>query len=71
MTTAERLKRLAQSSEIVWWGDQLSVTVSVGGTPLGPVGDLVPLLARTGKALQQAIAKGGNFAVVLSASETP
>ncbi|MGD0225078.1 MAG: diguanylate cyclase [Terriglobia bacterium] len=71
LTTAERLKRLAQSSEIVWWGDQLSVTVSVGGTPLGPVGDLVPLLARTGKALQQAIAKGGNFAVVLSASETP
>lgn len=71
LTTAERLKRLAQSSEIVWWGDQLSVTVSVGGTPLGPVEGLVPLLDRTGKALNQAIAKGGNFAVVLSASETP
>ena len=26
LTTAERLKRLAQSSEIEWWGDQLSVT---------------------------------------------
>lgn len=71
LTTAERLKRLAESSEIVWWGDQLSVTVSVGGTSLGTVAGLVPLLDRAGKALQQAIAKGGNFAVVLSASETP
>ena len=71
LSTAERLRRLAQSSEIVWWGDQLSITVSVGGTALGPVADLVPLLDRTGKALNQANAKGGNFAVVLSAVETP
>ena len=70
LTTAERLKRLAQSSEIVWWGDQLSVTVSVGGTAWAAAEDLVPLLDRTGRALQQAVAKGGNFAVVLSAPET-
>jgi diguanylate cyclase (GGDEF)-like protein/PAS domain S-box-containing protein len=71
LTTAERLKRLAESSEIAWWGDQLSVTVSVGGTLLRPAEDIVPLLERAGKALKQAVAEGGNFAVVLCAPETP
>jgi diguanylate cyclase (GGDEF)-like protein/PAS domain S-box-containing protein len=70
LTTAGRLRRLAQSSEIVWWGDRLSITVSVGGTALVVAEDLVSLLDRTGRALQQAVAKGGNCAVVLSASET-
>jgi diguanylate cyclase (GGDEF)-like protein len=71
LSTAERLKRLAQSSEIIWWGDKLSVTVSVGGTVLRPGEALVPLLDRTGNALKQANVKGGNFALVLCAPETP
>lgn len=69
--TAERLKRLAASSEIVWWGDQLSVTVSVGGTVCTPGESIETLLARTGMALKQASAQGGNFANVLDAPETP
>ena len=71
LTTAERLKRLALSSEIAWWGDQLSVTVSVGGTVLNPGEPIAPLLDRTGNALKQAIAQGGNSAIVLCAPETP
>jgi len=71
LTTAERLKRLAQSSEIVWWGDQLSVTLSVGGTLMRLLEDLVPLLERAGNALKQAVAQGGNLAIVLCAPETP
>src|SRR5208337_2659694 len=70
LTTAERLKRLALSSEIAWWGDQLSVTVSVGGTVLNPGEPIAPLLDRTGNALKQAIAQGGNSAIVLCAPET-
>ena len=61
LTTAERLKRLAQSSEIAWWGDQLSVTVSVGGTVLSPGEPIAPLLDRTGNALKQAVAQGRQF----------
>lgn len=71
LTTAERLKRLARASEIVWWGDQLSVTVSVGGTVLRPGEPIESLLGRTGTALKQAVAQGGNFAMVLCAPETP
>ncbi|MGA2985325.1 MAG: diguanylate cyclase [Terriglobia bacterium] len=71
LTTAERLKRLARSSEIAWWGDPLSATVSVGGTVLRPGEPIEALLGRAGNALQQADAKGGNFAIVLCAPETP
>jgi diguanylate cyclase (GGDEF)-like protein/PAS domain S-box-containing protein len=71
ITTAERLKRLAQSSEIAWWGDHLSVTVSVGGTILRLGEPIGSLLDRAGCALKQAVAKGGNTAIVLCAPETP
>jgi PAS domain S-box-containing protein/diguanylate cyclase (GGDEF)-like protein len=71
LSTAERLRLLAQSSEITWWGDQLSVTVSVGGTVLRPEEHVIPLLDRTGNALRQAIAQGGNLVIVLCAPETP
>ena len=70
LITADRLKQLAQSSEIVWWGDHLSVTVSVGGTVLSPGEPIVSLLGRTGSALEQAVAQGGNLAIVHRAPET-
>jgi diguanylate cyclase (GGDEF)-like protein/PAS domain S-box-containing protein len=71
LTTAERLTQLAQSSEIAWWGDPLSVTVSVGGTVSRPGEPIESLLGRAGSALQQAVAQGGNCAIVVCASETP
>ena len=71
LTIAERLKRLAHSSEIVWWCDKLSVTVSVGGSVLAPGEPLDLLLERAGSALKQASAQGGDSAVVFGAPETP
>jgi PAS domain S-box-containing protein/diguanylate cyclase (GGDEF)-like protein len=67
----ERLKHLAHSSEIVWWGDELSVTASVGGTILIPGEPLDELLGRAGSALKQAAARGGNSAVIVCVPETP
>jgi diguanylate cyclase (GGDEF)-like protein len=71
LTIAERLKRLARCSEIAWWGDQLSVTVSIGGTVLQPGEPPGPLLERAGGALKQALAQGGNCAIVLCPPVTP
>ncbi len=68
-TAAERLRKLAQSSEIVWWGDHVSVSVSVGGSTLRPGEPAMSLLGRTGRALQQAAAQGGNRAAVIGASD--
>jgi diguanylate cyclase (GGDEF)-like protein/PAS domain S-box-containing protein len=70
LTAAERLKRLAESSEIVWWGDHLSVTVSVGATVLKPGEAADVLLGRAGNALHEANAQGGNVVVMLTAPET-
>ncbi len=70
LTTAERLKRLANSSEIVWWGDRLSVTVSLAGTVLTPGEPLERLLGRTGDALKEAGEGGGNSVLVRGAPET-
>lgn len=71
LSTAERLKRLAQSSEIAWWGDPLSVTVSVGGTLTKPNESLAGLFERAGAALKTAAAQGGDAAIVLPAPSTP
>jgi diguanylate cyclase (GGDEF)-like protein/PAS domain S-box-containing protein len=71
LTTAERLKRLAHSSEIIWWGDELAVTVSVGGTVLTPGEPLDALLGRAGSALKEAIARGGDSAFIVGALGTP
>ena len=70
LTVAERLKQLAQFSKIVWWGDHLSVTVSVGGTVLSPGEPVFSVLGRAGSALEQAIFQGGNLAIVHRAAET-
>ncbi len=66
-TTAARLRRLAESSEIVWWGDELSVTVSIGGTVVAPLEPVEEFLGRVGMALMEAVAQGGNSAVILDA----
>ena len=70
LATAERLKRLAGSSAIVWWGDELSVTVSVAGTVLKPGEPLELLLERVHGTLKEAVERGGNCAIVPDVQET-
>jgi len=67
LTTAERLKRLAEASEIAWWGDQLSVTAWVGGTVITPDDTVATLLERCGSALQAT--QNGNGAAVLPSAQ--
>jgi PAS domain S-box-containing protein/diguanylate cyclase (GGDEF)-like protein len=62
-STAERLKRLAESSEIAWWGDHLSVKVLVAGTILTPGEAIASLLERAGRALKQATGQGAILSV--------
>lgn len=60
--TAERIKKTVQASEVQWWGDRWSVTVSIGGTAVGAGDTLDSLLARATRALEQSIEAGGNRA---------
>jgi len=58
--TAERLQTTVNNTKIAWWGDELPVTASFGGTTV-VVGDTEKsLLGRAQDALAQSIAAGGD-----------
>ncbi|MGC9950466.1 MAG: diguanylate cyclase [Bryobacteraceae bacterium] len=56
LSCAERLKRLVSLAAVPWWGDRLSVTVSLGGTMVRPGDTAESLLERAEKALESATA---------------
>ncbi|HEX4650256.1 MAG TPA: diguanylate cyclase, partial [Granulicella sp.] len=63
---AQRLAGLARTAEFRWWGDRVSLTLSVGAAHVGRVeeasgGDaLGPLLERARRAMQASLHAGGN-----------
>lgn len=64
----ERLRALASCSNVVWWGDPVPITVSVGGT-LAIAGDSVEsMLQRLERALEVSEAQGGNCVTVAKES---
>jgi diguanylate cyclase (GGDEF)-like protein/PAS domain S-box-containing protein len=63
--TAERLRAVASRSAITWWGDHLSLTLSIGATTVQPGDSVDDLLARADKALDQCVEEGGNRFVLL------
>src|SRR3984893_11832031 len=57
---SERLRRMVSGSKIVWWGDPLPVTISVGGTATKPRDTVEDMVLRAEQALQQSIVQGAN-----------
>jgi len=61
---AERLRQMVSSSKVEWWGDQVQVTISLGGTAVA-VGDAIEsFVLRAEEALRDSVAQGGNRVVV-------
>lgn len=64
----ERLRALASCSCVVWWGDRVPVSVSLGGT-LARAGDSVEsVMQRMDRALEVSAAQGGNCVTVAKES---
>lgn len=61
---ADRLKRLVALASVPWWGDRLSVTVSMGGTMARPGDTVESLLGRAEEALLSATAAGADLVPV-------
>ncbi|MGA2132827.1 MAG: PAS domain-containing protein [Bryobacteraceae bacterium] len=62
---AERLQRLVKLAAVPWWGDRLSVTVSMGGTLVRKDDTAETLIARASQALETVMAQGpGSVCVV-------
>jgi len=57
---AERTRLVVSLSAISWWGDQLSVTVSIGGATARRGDTVDTLLARAGDSLASSKSSGGN-----------
>jgi diguanylate cyclase (GGDEF)-like protein len=59
------LKRMVSLSAITWWGDRISVTVSVGGTAARAEDTADSLLARAEEALDKSMREGGDRVAIL------
>jgi diguanylate cyclase len=56
----ERLKKMVASSEVQWWGDQWSITASVGGTAVRAGDTTESILERAEAAVGESSQTGGN-----------
>lgn len=68
---AERLRRMVSFCKVEWWGDPVPVTMSLGGTEIWRGDNADSLAGRAEEALREAIAQGGNRAVVRVEQEKP
>jgi PAS domain S-box-containing protein/diguanylate cyclase (GGDEF)-like protein len=59
------LKRMVSLSAITWWGDRISVTVSVGGTAARAEDTADSLLGRAEEALEKSMREGGDRVAIL------
>jgi diguanylate cyclase (GGDEF)-like protein len=57
---AEKLAGMARTADFRWWGDRVSVTVSVGAATAEADETLAQLLERAQSAMQASAASGGN-----------
>jgi PAS domain S-box-containing protein/diguanylate cyclase (GGDEF)-like protein len=62
--SAERLRRMLSEAEVVWWGDPLRITGSLGGTTPRAGDDVDAVVARVEGALQESAKGGGNRVTV-------
>jgi diguanylate cyclase (GGDEF)-like protein/PAS domain S-box-containing protein len=60
----ERVKNTVNSTKIKWWGDELPVDVTFGGTTVQVGDDEKSIMARAEKALAEGVAAGGNCVTV-------
>ncbi len=60
----ERLRKMAKQCEVEWWGDQLRVTISLGGTGAKTADTLEAILQRAESGLRACTEQGGNRVVV-------
>ena len=61
---AERLANVVSCSSIPWWGDQLSATVSIGGTIIHPDDTVESIVERAENSLAQGLEKGRSITLV-------
>jgi diguanylate cyclase (GGDEF)-like protein/PAS domain S-box-containing protein len=67
--TADRVRKMVNSSEVEWWGDRWTVTASFGATTVKAGDSPESILERTESALGESLAAGGNCVTVNAMGE--
>jgi GGDEF domain-containing protein len=62
---AKRLEKIVSRSGIAWWGDDLTVTLSVEATAAAPGDTAETILERACQALMQSVENGGNCVTIV------
>lgn len=57
---AQRLAGMARTADFHWWGDRVSLTVSIGAAQADPAETLAQLLERAHAAMTSSVHEGGN-----------
>jgi PAS domain S-box-containing protein len=60
----DRIRTMVQCSEVDWWGDELSLTASVGGTVARSDDTVDTLIERARRAMEQSLTSGGDRVTV-------
>jgi len=61
----ERLRKIVNHSQVNWWGDSWSVTISIGGTPAHDQDNISAIVGRAEQGMRASSAKGGNQILVV------
>jgi diguanylate cyclase (GGDEF)-like protein/PAS domain S-box-containing protein len=61
----ERVRQIESCSEVEWWGDDLPVTVSIGGTAVTPDDTADSFTERAERAVQHSSEQGGNRVTII------
>ena len=67
---AQRLAGLARTAEFRWWGDRVSLTVSIGAAQADPEEKLNQLLERARAAMISSLQEGGNHIALAPGGQT-
>jgi diguanylate cyclase (GGDEF)-like protein len=66
MKVAERPRKMAQHSQINWWGDTWSVTISIGATQAHDMDTAGDMVSRAEQGMRQSNESGGNQIAVVT-----
>lgn len=69
-SAAERLRLLVRASALEWWGDRLSVTISVGGATAQPGDGIETLEHRVSEVYEGCRASGGDRSAIAHLSQS-
>ena len=67
---AQRLAGVARTADFRWWGDRVSLTVSIGAAQAGPSETAAQLLERAQAAMVSSIHEGGNHITLAPEGQT-